>query len=138
MSVSESLTERQFRVLEGVIQIYVESAQPAGSEAVARRSRLGISPASVRSTMGELEAWGYLFHAHTSGGRIPTERGYRMYVSRLMRPASSFSWDSVKLLPSASATSACKVAVSKSVLPKIRIAFTTIGVLGGSVLPSSR
>lgn len=86
MQSGEVLSERQFRVLEGVIQIYVETAQPAGSEAVARRSRLGISPASVRTSMSELEARGYLFHVHTSGGRIPTERGYRLYVNRLMRP----------------------------------------------------
>lgn len=89
MHMSEALTERQFRVLEGVIQVYVESAQAAGSEAVARRARLGISPASIRSTMSELEAQGYLYHAHTSGGRIPTERGYRTYVNRLMRPTVS-------------------------------------------------
>ena len=87
MQKAEGLSERQFRILEGVIQIYVETAQPAGSEAVSRRSRLGISPASVRSAMSELEAQGYLFHVHTSGGRIPTERGYRLYVNRLMRPA---------------------------------------------------
>ncbi|HEV8150437.1 MAG TPA: hypothetical protein VGP61_09675, partial [Gemmatimonadales bacterium] len=87
MQSAEVVSERQFRVLEGVIQIYVETAQPAGSEAVARRSRLGISPASVRSTMSELEAKGFLFHVHTSGGRIPTERGYRLYVNQLMRPA---------------------------------------------------
>lgn len=91
MQMSEGLTERQFRVLEGVIQVYVESAQPAGSEAVARRARLGISPASIRSTMSELESQGYLYHAHTSGGRIPTERGYRTYVNRLMRPTVSRS-----------------------------------------------
>jgi heat-inducible transcriptional repressor len=87
MQSGEKLSERQFRVLQAVIQIYVESAQPAGSEAVARRSRLGISPASVRATMGELETAGFLFHAHTSGGRIPTDRGYRLYVNRLMLPA---------------------------------------------------
>jgi heat-inducible transcriptional repressor len=87
MQSAEGLSERQFRILEGVIQIYVETAQPAGSEAVSRRSRLGISPASVRSTMSELESQGYLFHVHTSGGRIPTERGYRLYVNRLMRPS---------------------------------------------------
>ena len=87
MQNDEGLSERQFRILEGVIQVYVETAQPAGSEAVSRRSRLGISPASVRSTMSELEAKGFLFHVHTSGGRIPTERGYRLYVNRLMRPA---------------------------------------------------
>ena len=84
MLAGQTLTERQFRVLEGVIQVYVESAQPAGSETVARRSRLGISPASVRSIMSELESRGLLYHAHTSGGRIPTERGYREYVNRLM------------------------------------------------------
>ena len=88
MQSGEGLTERQFRILEAVIQIYVETAQPAGSQAAARRSRLGISPASVRTAMGELEAKGYLFHAHTSGGRIPTDRGYRLYVNRLMRPAT--------------------------------------------------
>lgn len=87
MQSGEGLTERQFRILEAVIQIYVETAQPAGSQSAARRSRLGISPASVRTTMGELEAKGYLFHAHTSGGRIPTDRGYRLYVNQLMRPA---------------------------------------------------
>lgn len=87
MQSGEVLTERQFRILEIVIQIYVETAQPAGSHAAARRSRLNISPASVRTTMGELEDKGYLFHAHTSGGRIPTDKGYRLYVNRLMRPA---------------------------------------------------
>jgi heat-inducible transcriptional repressor len=87
MQSLEGLTERQFRVLEAVIEIFVETAQPAGSQAVVKRSRLGISPASVRSTMGELETRGYLFHTHTSGGRIPTDRGYRLYVNRLMRPA---------------------------------------------------
>ncbi len=88
MSAHEGLTDRQFRVLEGVIQVYVESALPAGSEAVARRARLGISPASIRSTMSELESQGYLYHAHTSGGRIPTELGYRTYVNRLVPPGS--------------------------------------------------
>jgi heat-inducible transcriptional repressor len=87
MQSGEGLTERQFRILEAVIQIYVETAQPASGHAAARRSRLGISPASVRATMGDLEDKGYLFHAHTSGGRIPTDRGYRLYVNQLMRPA---------------------------------------------------
>jgi heat-inducible transcriptional repressor len=84
MQSSDGLTERQLRVLEAVIEIYVETAQPAGSQAVAQRSRLGISPASVRSAMSDLEASGHLFHTHTSGGRIPTDRAYRTYVNRLM------------------------------------------------------
>jgi heat-inducible transcriptional repressor len=84
MQMSESISDRQFRVLAAVIQIYVETAEPAGSQAVTHRSRLGISPASIRTTMGELEAKGLLFHAHTSGGRIPTDRGYRLYVNQLL------------------------------------------------------
>lgn len=85
MSEVEGLSERESRVLEAVVRLYVETAEPAGSQAVARRSGLGMSPASIRSTMSDLEARGYLFHAHTSGGRIPTDRAYRLYVDRLMR-----------------------------------------------------
>lgn len=87
MGTGESLSERELRVLETVIQAYIETAEPAGSVAVARRSGLGISPASVRNTMGELEARGYLYHPHTSAGRIPTDRGYRAYVDSLGRLA---------------------------------------------------
>ena len=81
----DGLTERQGRVLSAIVQVYIETAEPAGSEAVARRGRLGISSASVRSTMGELETLGYLFHPHTSSGRVPTDRAYRSYVNGLMR-----------------------------------------------------
>lgn len=83
----DELSEREARVLDTVIQIFIETAEPAGSRAVAKRSKLGISPASIRNTMGELETRGLLFHAHTSGGRIPTDLAYRVYVSRLMRRA---------------------------------------------------
>jgi len=79
------LTERQARVLQTIVQQYIETAEPAGSSAVARRCRLGISSASVRNTMGELETGGYLFHTHASSGRIPTDRAYRAYVDGLMR-----------------------------------------------------
>jgi len=85
MHEGELLNERESRVLEAVIRLYVETAEPAGSNAVARRSGLGMSPASIRGTMSDLESRGYLYHAHTSGGRIPTDRAYRLYVNRLMR-----------------------------------------------------
>lgn len=80
----EQLTERERRVLETAIQTYIETAEPAASQEVARRSSLGISPASVRSTMSDLEGKGYLYHPHTSSGRIPTDRAYRAYVDGLM------------------------------------------------------
>ena len=85
MSDGESLTERERRVLEAVIETYIATAEPAGSHTVARRSALGISPASIRSTMGELEAKGYLYHPHTSAGRIPTDRAYRLYVDAMVQ-----------------------------------------------------
>ncbi len=87
MSDAESLSERERRVLEAVIETYIATAEPAGSQTVARRSTLGISPASIRSTMSDLEAKGYLYHPHTSAGRIPTDRAYRAYVDALVHRA---------------------------------------------------
>ena len=84
MSSSPELTERQLRVLDAVVQSYIETAEPAGSQMVARRFGLGVSPATIRGIMSELEEMGYLFHRHTSSGRIPTDRAYRMYVDRVM------------------------------------------------------
>ena len=85
MAELESLNDRERQVLEAVIETYIATAEPAGSQTVARRSGLGISPASIRSTMSELEAKGLLYHPHTSAGRIPTDRAYRLYVDAIMR-----------------------------------------------------
>jgi len=86
----ESLSERELRVLEAVVQSYVETAEPVGSRTVARLFGLGVSPATVRNAMSDLEEKGYLFHPHTSAGRVPTDRAYRVYVNSLMRsPALS-------------------------------------------------
>ena len=79
------LNDRERRVLEAVIETYIATAEPAGSQTVARRSALGISPASIRSTMSDLEAKGFLYHPHTSAGRIPTDSAYR--VNRPSRPS---------------------------------------------------
>ncbi len=79
------LTEREIRVLEAVVQAYVETAEPAGSRTVARRSDLGVSPATIRNTMSDLEEKGYLSHPHTSAGRIPTDLAYRFHVDQLIR-----------------------------------------------------
>ena len=87
MPSPEQLTERELRVLEAVVQTYIETAEPAGSQTIARRYGLGVSPATIRNTMSELEEKGYLFHPHTSAGRIPTDRAYRVYVNEIMRLA---------------------------------------------------
>ena len=77
------LNDRERRILEAVIQSYVETAEPAGSRTLARRFGLGVSPATIRNTLSDLEAKGYLYHPHTSAGRVPTDRAYRMYVDSL-------------------------------------------------------
>ncbi len=84
MIEGEALTERENDVLRAVIRTYVETAEPAGSRAVVRRFPLGISAATVRNTMGDLEEKGYLYHPHTSAGRVPTQRAYRIFVDALM------------------------------------------------------
>lgn len=81
------LNERERRILEAVIQSYVETAEPAGSRTLARRFGLGVSPATIRNTLSDLEQKGYLYHPHTSAGRVPTDRAYRMYVDSLVQLA---------------------------------------------------
>src|SRR4051812_16733788 len=83
MAIPE-LNERERRVLEAVIQSYVETAQPAGSRTISRRFELGVSPATIRNTMSDLEEKGYLYHPHTSAGRVPTDVAYRVYVDSLL------------------------------------------------------
>src|SRR5215204_6487647 len=77
------LNDRERRVLEAVIQSYVETAEPAGSRTISRRFGLGVSPATIRNTMSDLEEKGYLYHPHTSAGRVPTDIAYRLYVDSL-------------------------------------------------------
>ena len=83
------LTERERQVLEAVIESYVATAEPAGSRTIAKRYQLGVSAATVRNTMSDLEDRGYLSHPHTSAGRVPTDRAYRVYVNGLVWPAVS-------------------------------------------------
>src|SRR6187549_4266083 len=82
---SPELSERERRVLEAVIQSYVETAEPAGSRTISRRFGLNVSPATIRNTMSDLEEKGYLFHPHASAGRVPTDIAYRLYVDSLIR-----------------------------------------------------
>ena len=81
----DPLTDREHLVLEAVIRTFVETAEPAGSRTITRRFDLGISPATVRNTMSDLEEKGYLCHPHTSAGRMPTDRAYRFYVDSLLK-----------------------------------------------------
>jgi len=78
------LTQRQGAILKLIIQEHVTSGRPVGSKGLTERYPIGVSAATIRHEMVELEAAGYLQHLHTSGGRVPTDRGYRYYVHHLM------------------------------------------------------
>src|SRR5262245_13308106 len=92
-----ALSERELQVLEAVIETYVRTAEPAGSRTISRLSGLGLSPASIRNIMSDLEDQGFLYHPHTSAGRIPTDRAYRLYVDAMMRPERVAEADAVQL-----------------------------------------
>lgn len=78
--------KREEAVLEIIVRSYTESAEPVGSRFVARK--LGLSSATIRNVMSDLEEEGFLMHPHTSAGRIPTDKGYRLYVNTLMHKRS--------------------------------------------------
>ena len=78
------LDERKQRILQAVIQDYISSAEPVGSRTLARKYDLGVSPATIRNEMADLEMLGYLEHIHTSSGRVPASKGYRLYVDSLL------------------------------------------------------
>jgi heat-inducible transcriptional repressor len=77
------LGSRKVAVLRAVVEEYVRSGEPVGSETIAERSGLGVSAATIRNELAALEELGYLMHPHTSAGRIPTDTGYRKYVDTL-------------------------------------------------------
>ncbi|MCQ2462737.1 MAG: heat-inducible transcriptional repressor HrcA [Clostridia bacterium] len=79
-----ALSERKEKILACVVELYVESGEPVGSKALLVRMQMSVSSATVRNEMAELDDLGYLEQPHTSAGRIPTNKGYRYYVDRLM------------------------------------------------------
>ena len=80
-----SLSERKFKILEAIINDYIHTAEPIGSRTIAKRYGLGISSATIRNEMSDLEEMGLIIQPHTSSGRIPSEKGYRFYVDYMMQ-----------------------------------------------------
>lgn len=78
------MDERKQRILHAIIQDYIKSAEPVGSRTLAKNYKLGVSPATVRNEMADLEELGFLEQPHTSAGRIPSPKGYRYYVDDMM------------------------------------------------------
>ncbi len=77
------LTERKLKILQAVIADFIKTAEPVGSRTISKNYELG-SPATIRNEMSDLEDMGYLAHPHTSSGRVPSEKAYRLYVNQMM------------------------------------------------------
>ncbi|MGC1380637.1 MAG: heat-inducible transcriptional repressor HrcA [Candidatus Baltobacteraceae bacterium] len=86
MIESDGLDKRKAYILATVVYEYIATAEPVGSQSLTQKYNLGVSSATVRNEMAELEASGYLVQPHTSAGRIPSDAGYRTYVDHLMQP----------------------------------------------------
>ena len=77
--------DRRLKVLSAIVTDYVRTREPVGSRALVERYRLGVSPATIRNDMAALEDEGYIHQPHTSAGRVPTEKGYRLFVDEVAR-----------------------------------------------------
>jgi heat-inducible transcriptional repressor len=87
------LSERSKAILEAIVQDYIGMVEPVSSKAIATRYSFGLSSATIRKIMAELEAEGFLIEPHTSAGRVPTEKGFRLYVDTLLKTERSLKVD---------------------------------------------
>ena len=79
------LNLRKMRILQAIIDDFIDHAEPVGSRTLSKRYNMGISPATIRNEMSDLEDMGFLTHPHASAGRVPSEKAYRLYVDDLMK-----------------------------------------------------
>ena len=85
MELIRDLNERKLKILKAVIQNYLETGEPVGSRTISKYTDLNLSSATIRNEMADLEELGYIIQPHTSAGRIPSDKGYRLYVDMLMQ-----------------------------------------------------
>src|SRR6476661_10698499 len=78
------LSPRDREILKDVILTYILSAEPVSSRSVAKHAKLGLSAATIRNVMADLEEWGYLMQPHTSAGRVPTAAAYHLFIGSMM------------------------------------------------------
>lgn len=81
----EELDERKLKILHAIIQNYLETGEPVGSRTISKYADLKLSSATIRNEMSDLEELGYIIQPHTSAGRIPTDKGYRLYVDNMLK-----------------------------------------------------
>ena len=85
MVSEQSLGDRKLKILHAIIQTYLETGEPVGSRTISKYTDLNLSSATIRNEMADLEEMGYIIQPHTSAGRIPSDKGYRLYVDMLMQ-----------------------------------------------------
>ena len=78
------LNERKLRILQAIIADFIRTGEPVGSRTLSKKYELGVSPATIRNEMSDLEDMGFLTHPHSSAGRVPSDKAYRLYVNELM------------------------------------------------------
>ena len=78
------LNERKMKILKAIVKDYIETAEAVGSRTISKKHNLGVSAATIRNEMADLEELGYLVQPHTSAGRVPTEKVYKLYLDLLM------------------------------------------------------
>ena len=83
--MGEDLDERKKTILKAIIQTYLETGEPVGSRTISKYTDLNLSSATIRNEMSDLEEMGYIIQPHTSYGRIPSDKGYRLYVNDLIQ-----------------------------------------------------
>jgi heat-inducible transcriptional repressor len=96
----DELSERKMRILKTLIDDYIQTAQPVGSRTISKKHELGLSSATIRNEMADLEEMGYITQPHTSAGRVPSDKGYRFYVDHLMQ-VETLASDEIKKIRSA-------------------------------------
>ncbi|ATD54690.1 heat-inducible transcriptional repressor HrcA [Clostridium chauvoei] len=92
-----AIDERKIKILQAIINDYIITGEPVGSRTIAKRYDLGVGSATIRNEMADLEEMGYLEQPHTSSGRIPSNKGYRLYVDKLMNAESLSKEEELKI-----------------------------------------
>ena len=83
--MNETFSDRDRKILQAIILDYIQTAEPVGSRTVSKKYKMGLSPATIRNVMSDLEETGFLSQPHTSAGRVPTDRAFRFYVDSILR-----------------------------------------------------
>ncbi|MEG2380150.1 MAG: heat-inducible transcriptional repressor HrcA, partial [Oscillospiraceae bacterium] len=117
-----ALDDRKKLILQAIVEDYIENAEPIGSRSIAKKTDLGLSAATIRNEMGDLEELGLLVQPHTSAGRVPSDLGFRFYVDSLMKQYSMTSNEINRM----QAAMTHKISELENIVKDVSAAFSTI------------